>query len=323
MFKIGLFSAFMLVLGSAHAACALQPSEIIGERFIGSFTVDKISIGGIQFSEKTGDITKGKSGFNLDTLYEARNSTNTARFRFADDYFRDGASTLGSMQWENEKPLADTGNYNFYALETKNNTPGKTITIVGDSITWWSSGKNLRCLLSQRVSGVSFVGPHTDPYGYGHAGEGGNKTVDVLKRIDKIKKSDLYLLHIGTNDWPIGNAKFTFDNIKKISEALSKKGGTVLVMTILPRLDENDKRNQQVNQLVRAWNGKSCNCKIVELEKPFRKVENIKGMYWDAGLHPNITGYGVIADILAPNIAAAAAGKEISLIVSGDTATPR
>lgn len=299
------FAALMLTLSPVFADCVLEPAYIKSDRFIGDYDVEKINSGGIQLSSTYGDISKDPKQFDLDTLYEIRKDGQVARFRIADKYFVNGSSFLGSAQWEQNKFPSGAGKYKFYALSTENQVAGQKVTMVGDSITWWSSGKNFRCLLSKEITGLNFVGPHTDAFGYGHAGEGGNKTIDVLERLNKIKKSDYYILHIGTNDWPIGNSDFTLNNIKSISNKLSEKGGTVLILTILPRLDEHDERNRAINEKLRAWNGRDCNCKVVDFEDEFRSLDNLPSLYWDKGLHPNIEGYRKIVGILSPKLTSA------------------
>lgn len=311
-------SALMLFCGYVSAECVLKPENVVDRKFVGTFTIDRVSVSGIQFAKKHGDISKD-SAFNLDTLYEVSGSNGGFRIRFAEKYFRDGAAYLGNAQWESGIVPKNPGDYRIYALSTKHKEAGATVTMVGDSITWWSAGKNFRCLLSKRMQGVSFVGPHTDAFGYGHAGEGGNKTVDVINRIDKISPSDYYIMHIGTNDWPIGDASFSFENIKAISNSLSRKGGKVLILTILPRLDEHDSRNKEINKMLRDWKGRGCNCVVVDFEDDFRSIPNPKSLYWDKGLHPNLHGYKLLSDIIAPRISAEIPEATDLSISSADT----
>src|SRR5699024_10965573 len=74
------------------------------------------------------------------------------------------------------------------------------IAIVGDSITWTNNGEAFRFKLAYHDPNLNFIGTHTDTFGFGHEGEGGNTTLDVINRLPRIIASDNYLVHIGTND---------------------------------------------------------------------------------------------------------------------------
>lgn len=303
MLKSVLFAGIAFISTHANAECMLEKEAIASNIAIGKLSLDSVKQGSIQLDESYGDISKSDTRFNLDTLYHISNNGEQWSFRIGEIYFLNGKTTFGSIQWEDGKHPNEPGTYDLYKVnvQTKKST-SRTLTTVGDSITWWSAGSSLRCLLSKNLQGLQFTGPHTDRYGYGHAGEGGNKTVDVLQRLDKIDKSDYYLLHIGTNDWPIGDAEFTFKNIVKIAKALSAKGGEVIILTILPRLDENDARNVAINQKIREWNGRSCNCRVIDLYTEFMNSGDLKSMYWDTGIHPNAKGYERIVEILSPQL---------------------
>lgn len=282
--------------------CELQPAPIVSKKLIGTYDVIASSPYSIAFSKETGDITGKKAKFNLDTLYEIESDTGSARFRTAEEDFLQGSTYLGSLAWEGGKALQAPGSYKFYALKTEQKKSGKSITMVGDSITWWSYGRYFRCLLSQKVPDAQFTGPHTDAYGFGHAGEGGNNTKDIIARLGKIKPANNYFVLIGTNDWPFATPERTAENVKLIAKSLSKKGGKVIVSTLLPRLDDHDARNRKVNRMLLAWNGQGCNCQVIDLAKAFRRLPDKKGYFWDTGLHPNIEGYQKIVEIIGPKI---------------------
>lgn len=88
----------------------------------------------------------------------------------------------------------------------------------------------------------------------------------------------------------------------KIANGLTTKGGEVLILTILPRLDENYARNVAINQEIRDWNGRDSNCRIIDLDTAFRKSGDLKSMYWDAGIHPNAKGHERIVGIICPQL---------------------
>jgi len=258
--------------------------------------------GWIGFSKSVGKIVGKKGMFNLDSLYEMSNGQESARFRINETNFINGSSYIGKMAWVEGKSLTEPGVYRFYEVKTKKKIYEKSMTMVGDSITWWSNGRYFRCMLSQQIPDVAFTGPHTDIYGFGHAGEGGNTTRQMLARLYKIKRSDYYFVLAGTNDWKLKSPQKTVDNIKKIAHTLSNKGGKVIISTLLPRMDRHDSVNRDVNKLLLSWNGRDCNCQVIDLDREFRKLDNLSQYYWDAGLHPTPEGYKKIVDILAPKI---------------------
>lgn len=287
---------------SPQQYCELKPEADYGKIPMGSLETIASTPDWIGFSQKVGRIVGKKGMFNLDSLYEMSNGTESARFRINEAYFSKGSSYLGSMAWESGKSFTDPGVYRFFEVKTRKKVYDQTLTMVGDSITWWSSGRYLRCLLSKQMPGVGFTGPHTDVYGFGHAGEGGNNTKDVLARLKKIQPADTYFILLGTNDWPFASPQRTAANLKLIANILSRRGGKVIISTLLPRLDEHNARNRKVNKILMSWNGEGCNCEVVDLYSKFSKIEEPKTLYWDKGLHPNLTGYTHIADILAPKL---------------------
>ena len=292
----------MLCASTAQAACEMQPTTIVGKTLIGSFETKRLKSDAIKFSPETGDITGKNAVFDFDTLYEMDSGKSSARFRVGEAFLIDGVSYVGNVEWESGKAPKKTGIYEFYALKTEPVKNAKTLTMVGDSITWWSYGRYFRCLLAPELPGVQFVGPHTDVVGYGHAGEGGNNTQQVIDRLDKIKPSNYYFVLAGTNDWNFWAPPKTIENLKEIAKALNKKGGQVIISTLLPRLDEHDAHNEEVNRLLLAWNGEGCDCKIIDLGSEFRKLPNSQSYFWDNAVHPNFEGYQKITEILGTDI---------------------
>jgi len=288
-------TAMQVTADQIAQSCELMPESITGEREIGVFKVTNEIPGWIEFPGVTED-----RSFDFDTLYKVEKGDEVAYFRTSEKNFIKGAMYLGGLTWQENKKIVTRGDLKFYAVSVNKQKPGKTMTMVGDSITWWSNGKYFRCLLSKQMSGVNFTGPHTDSFGYGHAGEGGNNTFEVLGRLDAVQPSDYYFLLAGTNDWTLATPEQSFDNIKKISKTLSDKGGEVIISTLLPRLDSNDNRNKKINSYLMAWGGQGCNCKVIDLYSEFSSSPEYKTMYWDEGIHPTIIGYRRIAEILAP-----------------------
>lgn len=286
-----------VITDPAANSCELMQATNTGEKLVGSYMAKSTIPGWIEFP----GIAEDKA-FNFDTLYRIENSKGSSLFRLSEKNFIKGSMYLGGLSWQGNKKVEPDEVSKFYAVSVSNDRPGKTMTMVGDSITWWSNGRYLRCLLSKHVTGVNFIGPHTDSFGYGHAGEGGNSTFEILGRLDAINKSDYYFLLAGTNDYLIATPEQSFENLKKIAMSLSGKGGEVIVSTLLPRMDANDKRNIDVNRLLLSWGGAGCNCKVVDLSSEFRAVKNYQSMYWDEGVHPSMAGYENISEILSRHL---------------------
>ncbi|WP_457978042.1 GDSL-type esterase/lipase family protein [Ectopseudomonas composti] len=285
--------------GAAAAACELPAQTVTGRALVGEFSVERANAGLIGFSGAEGDLT---GRFDFDTLYEIATPSGSSRFRINDDFYVKGQTFLGNLHWERGSVPPSPGRYELSALSVERPPSALSMTMVGDSITWWSYGRYFRCLLSAELSGVGFTGPHVDTFGFGHAGEGGNKTSQMLARLDAVEPSSFYFVLAGTNDWPSADPAKTFENIREIAERLESKGGKVIVSTLLPRLDANDGFNQKVNSLIREWNGSGCNCAVVDLDKDFRALSDQKSLFWDAGVHPNLEGYHRIVSILAPKL---------------------
>lgn len=299
MFK---YLLLLFVFSNAYGFCQLDRQEELSRSFVGYFDLDQIREGSIRLPISLGDVSRSGSPFDFDYLYELKSGDRVSRFRFSDDFFSNGRTYLGGIAWEGGYRSLPAGVYSVHRLEVEPRLARVSMTIIGDSITWWSYGRNFRCLLSKHLPGVGFIGPHTDPFGHGHAGEGGNKTIDILKRLDQIDGADFYLLMAGTNDWAVLSAEQTVGNLKEISARLGEKGGRVLIATLLPRFDKHFDRNSKVNQLLREWGGSGCNCFIVDYEADFLSVPEAKSLFWDEGLHPSLDGYMAIVDILGPRL---------------------
>ncbi len=194
------------------------------------------------------------------------------------------------------------------------------LCMIGDSITWWGEGDVFRKELLKRLPGLVFVGTHTAKYGYSHAGEGGNGTWQVIKRIDAIPDSRYYHLLIGVNDSAAAKstaetdqvAAETAGRIVQIVNALLAKKSTekVFLGTIAPCVPDGNPASDQyqfrdlaaskTNELIRknfaTWfpGGKVV---LVEYEIPLRARADWKT---EIRLHPTPQGYTYLADILAP-----------------------
>lgn len=305
MFKELLVSAWMALQPATPTyQCTLQQAEIVSSREVGVFSLSPQQ-GYIEFAVSHGDLTKDNL-FNYDTLYEIAGQ----RFRANDLFFMNGKSYFSDIAWEDGSEPPSPGSYALNALVVARQEKENTVAMVGDSITWWSYGRYFRCMLENNTQGLMFIGPHTDAYGHGHAGEGGNNTYQVLDRIDKVPASRVYYVLAGTNDWPFNDPGKTVENLKEIASRLSAKGGKVLVSTLIPRIDEHREFAEDVSRRIRDWNGEGCNCSVVDVEQEISKVPVSEERFWDEGLHPTLYWYEQISIILAPHLEEALGRKK-------------
>jgi lysophospholipase L1-like esterase len=186
--------------------------------------------------------------------------------------------------------------------------------MIGDSITWAGDGDYWRQYLVEQVPTLAFVGTHSAALGYSHAGEGGNSTEQVLRRLDSIPACRFYHLLIGTNDG-IGTdesqqqtlAQGCADRIVKIVQGLLKKPGVekVFLGSLLPCQTDNpfrDQTNSKVNAILRPQVGSlfpGGQVVWVEYEYPIRAIRNWGPIIL---LHPTKTGYRLLATILAQTL---------------------
>lgn len=200
------------------------------------------------------------------------------------------------------------------------------LCMIGDSITWANNGDWFRKHLLEFMPELAFVGTHTARFGYSHAGEGGNRTGNVLKRIDdltNIPNSRYYHLLIGVNDSASGNtdekvpvvSRGTADRIMQIVEKLLSRPATELVFlgTIMPCSSDardkakpedvqkflfRDKTASATNALLRKDVPARFGAKVVliEYENRLRARDDWKEIIH---LHPSPEGYKVVAAIAA------------------------
>ena len=192
------------------------------------------------------------------------------------------------------------------------------LCMVGDSITWASKGDYWRKALLKQLPSLVFIGTHSGVLGYSHAGEGGDGTTRVLRRIKALPNCPYYSLLIGTNDNGVKKeqqiaprAKKTAKNIIAIvNRILKEKQGVkkIFLSSILPCATKNplrDKCNSETNKLLRqqfATAFPAGKVVWVEYEKPLRATDGWEKLI---RLHPSIAGYAIIAKIMAKTISEA------------------
>ncbi|OGV67077.1 MAG: hypothetical protein A3K19_01590 [Lentisphaerae bacterium RIFOXYB12_FULL_65_16] len=205
--------------------------------------------------------------------------------------------------------------------------PQVPLCMIGDSITWAQEGDTWRQHLLAILPRLAFVGTHSAKLGYSHAGEGGNSTSQVLKRLADIPDCPYYSLLIGTNDNNLKDEAAidkhttgTADRVEQIVMGLLAKPSVkkVFLGSILPCHTDNplrDRTNSATNVKLRErMKGKlgQQNVVWVEYEQPIRKIDGWEPMIQ---LHPTSDGYRVLAKILSDSIIAA-------LAVTDPAATP-
>lgn len=190
------------------------------------------------------------------------------------------------------------------------------LCMIGDSITWAEDGDYWRKFLLEHIPSLAFVGNHTGVFGYSHEGEGGNKTRDVLKRIDDVPDCPYYSLLIGTNDNVESKVKSdiekvasgTADRIIWIIEKLLKRQPTQLIFlgSLLacdyPDAPLRNDTNSATNKiLLQRLDSVSKPQKIawVDYANPVKKSQD-----WQTsdGLHPINDDYRLLAKVLADHI---------------------
>ena len=281
--------------------------------YLGRFSIDSFAGSKIVFSVSEGDIRDNElydrrvDNFNYDGLYERKSlDGDVSYFRFGWQDFQNSNTRFHYVKWANgKKPNTLDGMFDI-SVANKDicQTGSVNLTIVGDSITWWSNGQHLRRLLHKNNESFNFIGSRTDGFGYGHEGEGGDNSQEVVNRLDAIVESDIYILMVGTNDRN-NDISITLNNIKMIVNGLIKKSSdsVVYVSTILPRNDAQDLVNIGVNKLIREWLliNQDERIRIMDLEVGFRSLENWKDLLPD-GLHPSLAGYYALSELISEGI---------------------
>ncbi|HCA46737.1 MAG TPA: hypothetical protein DEP45_05065 [Armatimonadetes bacterium] len=191
------------------------------------------------------------------------------------------------------------------------------LCMIGDSITWAQEGDWWRRYLIEEIPTLAFVGTHVGKFGYSHAGEGGNRTSQVLARMEEIPDCANYHLMIGINDSASATsqeqvdtvAAGTAERIVQIVEGLLAKPSCehVFLASILPGWQEEkpfrDVAGSRTNELLREQLGRGVladeRVVWVEYEKQIRPMEGWQQLM---RIHPTIEGYGIVAGITADAI---------------------
>lgn len=192
----------------------------------------------------------------------------------------------------------------IYSEPESKNIFGTTIVTIGDSITWAGFGNWLRCKLRDKGLQYDFDGTKTDIFGFRHEGEGGDKTTDVLNRMDGIPKADAYFLLIGTNDIDMQYNE-TVSNIIHIALGLRQKNNfsVIYISTLLPRDDKYNERNESINNMLLSFQDQHLwfrNCYVLDAGANFSSLDWKK--YMSDSVHPNEEGYDAYTGLIMESL---------------------
>lgn len=267
----------------------------------------------IVFSEEAGNLTdpvpydREFDNFNYDSIYRVKDLNGKYYFfRFGWQEFKNNKTKFSFIRW-NEDKSPSPGNLEFELIKVPKIQTGKIeISTVGDSLTWYFYGQKYRQELLKNYPELKFIGSRTDIFGFGHEGEGGNTTEDVLARMEYILPSDNYILLIGTNDIKLTSDQ-TFQNIVTIVDnlLLKRENAKVFLLTILPVKNQVDRdiRNSEVNKSLSIHyilNPKK-NVFLIDTELEFRKLKNLDLLFTDL-THLNNEGYRILSSFVAKNL---------------------
>ena len=305
----------VLVNARSHCEYLAVSRRLTTVHTLGTIPFDAFQNHALWISARAGDLTDDRlydrrtDNLNYDGLYQLTRNGKRWLFRHGGQAFNSDGSTrtlLYDVQWNHNKFPEAAGDYEVAVMaETLPPPPHNTLNTVGDSITWWQHGERFRCMLADAGLNYRFVGSRTDSFGYGHDGEGGNNTRDILKRINDIAPSAHYFLLIGTNDR--FSPDETIKNIIRIAHRLNaKQNSPVFISTLLPRTDEFNARNETVNAGLKQALASCDTCKnmvLIDTNAAFMAHPKWSTLLAD-GLHPNEEGYKFLSEFVTRQIRA-------------------
>ncbi|WP_458627080.1 SGNH/GDSL hydrolase family protein [Winogradskyella sp. PC D3.3] len=248
--------------------------------------------------------------FNFNNTYEIKDSLNNKYyFKFGWVSFKENETIFSNINWiDDNKPkeIDDFSDFEFNVVDIDYIQFGNiSLCTIGDSQTWWSNAQNLRKFINQSYPNLIFIGSNTDVFGYGHEGEGGNNTNQLIKRINRIPKADYYTLLIGTNDWK-NDIETTFLNIVAVTESLTKinANAKILYLTPIPTVNkERDFFNTSLKEKLLIKFKENENIVVLDLGNEMRKNEDWESNYLSSdGLHQSPEGVRFMSNLIAEKI---------------------
>jgi lysophospholipase L1-like esterase len=320
-----LFASILLAVWSVAAVagghCALRIGEnpVVLHDF-GRMRIAEFAPTYIWFDKTAGNLVPSDpqavsaNTFNYNTLYRVQdNGGDSWFFRFPGEWF-DSAKThrtaFWGVQWADGKYPQVPGNYQVSSVSAARPQSGKrTLVTIGDSMTWFDNGQSFRCKLAEKLPGYRFIGSHTDSFGFGHDGHGGDNSYQTLQRINEVPTSDAYFLLIGSNDggmYPKGTAS----NISGIVKALLRRGNRphVYVSTLPIRGDKLAYLVHERNAAIRQWYA-ACGCHatvtLIDTHAVMQREPGALAKYINPApdlIHPSPAGYDLLSDLSARTI---------------------
>jgi hypothetical protein len=144
------------------------------------------------------------------------------------------------------------------------------------------------------------------PTGWINRGISADTTAGVLNRLAShiSEKPAAIALFIGTNDLSKGLTSTTTANYRQIIDRIRQDlpGTRIYIISILPRSDEYDSFVGPMNNSIRDV-AESYGIPWINAHDRFESNGSINAAYFMDGLHPNRTGYQVLHDVVAVELA--------------------
>jgi len=193
---------------------------------------------------------------------------------------------------------------------------GDSITrgvIIGNPADVTGYRDDLQSLLDTEITNYSFtydfVGSKSDGTGFdpNHEGNDGAWADNIKNNVAgwlTSNPADIVVLHIGTND--ITNGQTVENTSDDISSTINIIGKTrkILLCSLIPRFDNDaldDSTTQMNNQIKRLYYEKlksGYQIYYVGINEVFKTNSNWESTYYSDGVHPNSTGYNIMAQVI-------------------------
>jgi hypothetical protein len=257
------------------------------------------SLGMAGFNFPTSVLVSGNhaSSFDIDKIYEVVGQNFWFKF---DSVLYDGSTftILSYPQFVGTAPAPGTYEIKEYFYEA---LPiyGRSICMLGDSITAKINGSYLRALLRENGLTYDFAGKYIDTFGFRHNAVGSNTTTNQLNNsMSLVPTCDSYNVLLGSAD-AAGSPADTITNLVKICKYLHQRNPEAEINLCTLVLRDPTDRNIAVSSLLRKVEGLP-NVHLLDLEA-YLPAWGVWQGYLIDGVHPNLAGY---TDYIAPILAA-------------------
>ena len=189
-------------------------------------------------------------------------------------------------------------------------------------------------LLDAQGIDYDFVGSRRNGRGFDrdHEGHSGFRADELLAELGgylRRNPPNLILLHIGTNDISeLQSPQSTADEIGQIVDEIRRFDADIVTIlaSVVPRRDGKDREtsrlNSRIRTLVAAKQAAGYNLRYAAMNEAFKRNSNWKNAYLDDNVHPNDTGYALMAGVWFDAITAVLAGTSgLEVAFNGVAAT--